>query len=314
MNSPVKGLEIARDFFFSWGRPFLTARFPGLADRVAAGRILGSDVLGGDDEISRDHDWGPQFDLFLPADDFAAFGEQLSRAMNAAAPNPWKGHRLAGLGNESARIESVPGWFRKYLNLARLPQVPSDWPASSCESILYFLRHGAIWLDGTGELSRWRSALRQYPEEVLRARLAEECFRVWHHGEYNFVQRMARRRDPLAIAMCLGEFVAGVMRIVLLMNRDFTPYWKWLAFEFRKRSEAQPYVGMLEELVSIRTIERQVEIVQGVCALVHRQLLDGGWVTGKGGNPYLLPLLNDKLELDGRFREATTRGSEKPWW
>ncbi len=77
----------------------------------------------------------------------------------------------------------------------------------------------------------------------------------------------------------------GVMRIVLLMSRDFAPYWKWLPFEFRKRVEAQPCVGLLEELVSIRDIERQVEIVQSLCALVHPQLLDGGWVTGQGGKP-----------------------------
>lgn len=294
----MKGLAIARDFFFSWGRPFLTAQFPNLADRVAAGRILGSDVLGGDDEISQDHDWGPQFDLFLSADDYAVFGEQLSRAMNTAAPNPWKGYRLAGAGDKSVRVESIPEWFRKYLKLARLPSDAAEWPASSAESILYFLRHGEIWMDGSGELGRWRSALHEYPEEILRSRLAEECFRVWQHGEYNFVQRMARRRDPIAIVVCLGEFVTGVMRIVLLMSRDFTPYWKWLAFEFRKRSEAQPYVKLLEELVSIRMIERQVEIVQRVCALVHQQLLDGGWVTGESGNPYLLPLLNDKIELE----------------
>ena len=55
---------------------------------------------------------------------------------------------------------------------------------------------------------------------------------------------------------------------------------------------------MLEDLVSIQVVERQVEIVQRVCALIHQQLLDGRWVTGKGGNPYLLPLLNDKLELE----------------
>ena len=299
----MKGLEIARDFFFSWGRPFLTAQFPDVADKVAAGRILGSDVLGGDDEISRDHDWGPQFDLFLSAEAYAAFGEQLSRSMNTAAPNPWKGYRLAGAGDKSVRVESIPEWFHRHFKLERPPLAAADWPPSSAESLLYFLRHGEIWTDGSGELSTWRSALHEYPEEVLRSRLAEECFRIWQHGEYNFVQRMARRRDPIAIAVCLGEFVTGVMRIVLLMSRDFTPYWKWLAFEFRKRMEAQPYVHMLDELVSIRLIERQVEIVQTVCILVHQQLLDGRWVTGKGGNPYLLPLLNDKLELENPVRD-----------
>jgi hypothetical protein len=87
------------------------------------------------------------------------------------------------------------------------------------------------------------------------------------------------------------------MRMVLLMGRDFAPYWRWLPFEFRKRMEAQPYGAPLEELVSIRDIERQVEIVENLSALVHRQLLDGGWVTGEGANRYLLPLLNDKIEL-----------------
>jgi hypothetical protein len=294
----MRGLEIARDFFDSWGHPFLKSHFPEVAARIAAGRILGSDVLGGDDEISRDHDWGPQFDLLLSTCDFAAQGEQISQAMNSAAPNPWKGYRLAGGGDKSVRVDSVRGWFGKYLHLKQVPAAPEDWPPFQFESTLYFVRHSQIWLDATGELSKWRSALHEYPEERVRSRLAEECFRIWHHGEYNFVQRMAPRRDPLAISICLGEFVTGVMRIVLLMDRDFTPYWKWLPFEFRKRKDAQPYLGLLEELVSVSDIRRQVEIVQRLCAMVHRQLLDGGWVTGKGANPWLLPLLNDKLELE----------------
>src|SRR5579871_4738004 len=118
----MTGLGIAHDFFASWGHPFLKAQFPELASRIAAGRFLGSDVLGGDDEISRDHDWGPQFDLFLSADDYSLHGEQLSQAMNQAAPNPWNGYRLAGAGDKSVRVESVPGWFRKYLLLERIPQ------------------------------------------------------------------------------------------------------------------------------------------------------------------------------------------------
>ena len=299
----MRGLTIARDFFVSWGYPFLKSNFPDLAGKIAAGRILGSDVLGGDDEFSRDHDWGPQFDLFLSAGDYASLGERLSQAMNAAAPNPWNGYRLAGAGDNSVRLESIPGWFSKYLKLERFPVTPADWPSFNFESTLYFLRHAEIWVDATGEFSKWRTTLHEYPEELLRARLAEECFRIWHHGEYNFVQRMARRRDPVAISICLGEFVTGVMRIVLLMSRDFAPYWKWLPFEFRKRTEAQLYGNLLEELVSIRDIERQVEIVQRLCALLHQQLLDGGWVTGRCSNPHILPLLNDKIELENPSRE-----------
>ena len=86
---------------------------------------------------------------------------------------------------------------------------------------------------------------------------------------------MARRRDPLAISICLGEFMTGVMRIVLLMGRDFTPHWKWLPFEFRKRKEAQPYVPLLEGLVSTLTLSARRE-------------------------PRSPPLLNDKLELESR--------------
>ncbi|MGC2491967.1 DUF4037 domain-containing protein [Candidatus Binatus sp.] len=285
-----------------------------MANRVAAGRLLGSDVLGGDDEVSRDHNWGPEFVLFLSATDYAEFGEQLSRSMNAAAPNAWNGYRLAGGGAKSVHVESIPDWFRKYLKLSQYPTCAADWPATREESTLYFVRHGEVWIDGTGELSAWRSALHEYPEELLRQRLAEECFRIWQHGEYNFVQRMARRRDPLAIAICLGEFVTGVMRITLLMGRDFTPFWKWLAFEFRKRPEAADYVQMLEELVSIQMIERQVKIVQRICSAVHQQLLEGGWVTGKGGNPDLLPLLNDRLELEiPTATVATCEVSEKDW-
>ena len=299
----MRGLAIAHDFFTSWGRPFLKSHFPDLVPRIAAGRFLGSDVLGGDDEISRDHDWGPQFDLFLSAADYALLGEPLSQAMNAAAPDSWNGYRLAGAGDQSVRIASIPGWFRTYLRLERLPVTSADWPPVHLESTLYFLRHGQLWVDATGEFSVWRTALHEYPEERLRARLAEECFRVWHHGEYNFVQRMAHRRDPITISICLGEFATGIMRILLLMTRDFAPYWKWLAFEFRKRAEAQAYVNLLEELVSIREVERQVTIVRNLCALVHQELMDRGWVTGQNAKPYLLPLLNDKIELESPKRD-----------
>jgi hypothetical protein len=61
------------------------------------------------------------------------------------------------------------------------------------------------------------------------------------------------------------------------------------------------------ELVSIRDIARQADIVNSVCAVVHQQLLDGGWIHGRATNPYLMPLLNDKIELESRYRGREVR-------
>ena len=227
----MKGLEIAKDFFLNWGKPFLEQEFSQLAKRVAAGRLMGSDVIGADDEMSQDHNWGPQFSLFLSEDDFSCSGEQLSERMNAEAPPQWKEYRVAGAGDKSVIVESVPRWIRQNIGFSELPLKDKDWGLivrdrryGGCiearESALYFLKHGALWLDNNEEFGQWREILSYYPENVWYGRLAEESFRLWQYGEYNFIHRIAKRGDPIATSMCLGEFTEGVMRIMLLLNKD----------------------------------------------------------------------------------------------
>jgi Domain of unknown function (DUF4037) len=295
----VQGLEIARDFFIRWGHPFLRSEFPELAGRIAAGRVFGSDVLGADDVLSRDHNWGPQFELFLSAHDFRRVGAVVSQTMNRAAPNPWEGHRLAGYGDESVIVQSIPQWFRDRF---RLPQPPSEWRdwRPIPESPLYFLRHAAIWMDASGELSTWRTALKRYPDAVHFSRLSEECYNVWHYGEYNFVERVAERRDPLAVGHCLGRFVEAVMRLRLLLSGDFTPFWKWLAHEFRRLEGAARYVPLMESLLRSGDLEEQVGLTRTVCRHVHQELLDAGVITGRVATPFTMPLFSAHLELKAR--------------
>jgi hypothetical protein len=110
------------------------------------------------------------------------------------------------------------------------------------------------------------------------------------------VQRVAKRDDPLAKIVCIGEFVDGVMRTILLLNRDYTPYWKWLAHEFRKLEAAKPYVPLLEELAAISTSEQQVELVLQICGKIHQAMKNSGIVTGDGDN-HPFPLLHAHSEL-----------------
>ena len=58
---PLKGHVYCKVLFNEVFLPVLKECFPEVLPRLSAGVIgLGSDVLGADDELSRDHDWGTQ--------------------------------------------------------------------------------------------------------------------------------------------------------------------------------------------------------------------------------------------------------------
>src|SRR5580698_2315004 len=63
----LPGAELARRFFSDVAEPLLSRALPGL--RYAAARLgSGSDVLGLDDAMSRDHDWGCRLTLLVDED------------------------------------------------------------------------------------------------------------------------------------------------------------------------------------------------------------------------------------------------------
>lgn len=309
--NPIKGLDIAEDFFLRWGRPYLEQEFPELMGRIAAGRFSGSDVLRADDEISRDHNWGPQFSLYLSQADFDHYGTQLSEQMNRAAPKQWSGTWVDGAGDKNVLVECVSHRIQEEIGFSKIPQTDAEWgiivrdrrvggSVEARESALYYLKHGALWLNNNDEFATWRAALAYYPEQVWYARLAEECFRLWQYGEYNFVSRIAQRGEPLAVHLCLGEFAEGVMRMCLLLQKDYTPYWKWLAYAFRNLDCAAYYGPLLESLFSAVSPADQVKLVQQICHDLHQELLSIGVITGKGVSEfaqYLLPLFNAQDEL-----------------
>jgi len=74
----MKGLELAEAFFNQFGLPALKQHFPDLAERAAAGLFgKGSEILGADDQHSRDHGWGPKFRLFLEEQDHERYGKEV---------------------------------------------------------------------------------------------------------------------------------------------------------------------------------------------------------------------------------------------
>ncbi len=74
----MKGLVLAEKYCKETVAPAFKAKFPGLYDQMAFGLAgPGSECYGYDDEISRDHDWGPKVCIWIPEGLFQERGEEL---------------------------------------------------------------------------------------------------------------------------------------------------------------------------------------------------------------------------------------------
>lgn len=74
----MKGLELARYYYETAGKQALERQVPDLVPRLAIGLAgEGSECFGLDDELSRDHDWGPAFCIWMTEEDFVKHGVQV---------------------------------------------------------------------------------------------------------------------------------------------------------------------------------------------------------------------------------------------
>jgi hypothetical protein len=65
-NDAVKGSELSRRFFEECLLPLVRNAYPAVEPEMAAGVLgMGSDASGLDDELSREHHWGPRCNILL---------------------------------------------------------------------------------------------------------------------------------------------------------------------------------------------------------------------------------------------------------
>ena len=272
----MQGLELSREFYIQHAAPAISERFGDHACRVAAGLAgQGSDCLGYDDEISRDHDFGPGCCLWLTDDDFAKFGFELQKLYDSL-PGEFMGFSRNETPQGSDRVGVIPisRFYAQFTGCPDVPQNDASWFRIP-EHFLSAATSGEVFRDDLGEFSRIRKGLLPcYPGDVLLKKLAARVFAMGQAGQYNY-GRIIKRGDGPAAMLALDEFVRAALSAVHLLNRRYMPYYKWAFRSARALPRLAEAVRELDLLYSSPETDRQ-EIIESICGRIRVTLRDDG--------------------------------------
>ena len=256
----IPGLELARLFYLEVVRPLLDRQFPGLL-HTAALIGPGSEVLGFDSVRSTDHNWGPRLQLFLSDADAASAGGAVTEELVARLPAAFRGYPtvFAASGAEGqpashwVTAAGLRQWLAGALGFDPTADVHLlDWLATPTE-VLAELTGGAVFHDGLADgpgagLAAVRATLAWYPRDVWLYVLASQWQRIAQ--EEAFPGRCAKAGDDLGSAVVTGRLVRDLMRLMLLMERRYPPYSKWLGSAFARTNTGREMVPALAAALS----------------------------------------------------------------
>lgn len=270
----------------------LKARFGGVAHRIAAGLVGdGSECHGFDDEVSRDHDWGPGFCLWLARDDFEDFGAELSEAYEAL-PKSFGGfgpRRTSRWGEGRVGVFCIEDFYAGFIGLPRAPETLDEWLAIP-ENCLAAATNGAVFYDPSGGFSKIRNALLKfYPEDVRRKKIASRLMTASQAGQYNF-GRSAARGDLFAASYSKIKFASDSISMIYLLNLRYTPFYKWM---YKGLGELATLGSKTQSLVTALLAEpdfkKNEEVIEEACSVFAEELrrqglsdASGSWLAGHG--------------------------------
>jgi len=301
----MKGLQLAEDYFNAYGMPIISEKFPDYKDRIAAGLIGdGSECLAFDDDISRDHDWGPGFCFWLTEKDYDEIGQALQREYDEM-PGTYKGfeRKTSDLGKGRVGVFEIGAFYKGFIGRPDAPKTLADWLRVP-ETYLAVCTSGKVFYDPLGEFTGiQQDLLRFYPEDVRLVRITARCMSAAQSGQYNF-SRCIRRSEFFAAQYAETKFCADIMSIVCLFNRKYTPYYKWV----HRGISGLPILGScisrkITEIVNSNNHDEKQQLIEEISAVVIQELRTQG--LSDSTSDFLLdhgPVIHDKI-TDAELRK-----------
>ena len=267
----MKGLELSQRFFEAHGLPLLHQEFGDYVDRMAVGLVGdGSDCFGFDDHLSQDHDWGPGFCVWLVTSDYDAISRPLQEAIDRL-PKTFAGYgpRMVSQGGEGrVGVFEMRSFYQGFIGLDHLPSDLNEWLLIP-ENSLAACTNGKVFWDPLGEFSKWRAELSTfYPDDVRLKKIASRCMTIGQSGQYNF-PRCVKRGEYFGARYAETKCCADVISLVFLLNRKYTPFYKWMHRAVKDLPILGNYVHeQIAGIVNEWDCSKKESLIEAVCGVL----------------------------------------------
>ncbi len=284
----MKGLELAYQYYETFGKPMIKEKFPAYQDRIAVGLVGdGSECFGFDDETSQDHDWGAGFCLWLTKEDFQKIGQPLQQAYQML-PDDYLGfpkRKETEFGDKRVGVFEIKHFYLKFLGIDHVPNSFLDWRRIP-ESYLAAATNGTVFVDPLGEFTSFRKQLLDfYPEDIRIKKIAARCMYMAQAGQYNYM-RCVKRKEYVAAHCALAEFMNMGISMMYLCNKRYKPFYKWMHRGLKDLPIMGEKVhGMFQSLANCsqesNAYEENFQLIEQICRLVIEILNEQNLSEGK---------------------------------
>ena len=305
----MKGMELSRLYYEKVCKPVIEKEAGELTERIAVGLVgEGSECYGYDDEISRDHDFGPSCCFWLTKEDYRIYGGKLREILDslpksfmsfpALKMSEWGGGRRGVLNTES--------FYRKFTGKENGPETLDEWRMIP-ETNLSIVTNGSVFSDPLGEFTKIRNRLLEYyPEDIRLDKIASRCMKIAQSGQYN-LGRCLKRGEFVAARIAEAEFINESIYMIYLLNKKYMPFYKWM----HKDMQFLPILGkevhnLLNNLISIQNSEKP-ETAEKICGLIINELKIQGISENKSDF-----LLDHGPDIQRKISDESLRNSN-PW-
>ncbi len=264
------GMDLCRAYFEAYGRPMLLEKFPEYLDKITVGLVgEGSDCFGFDDEVSRDHDFGPRFCMWVSEDTYKKIGAELTKEYEGL-PDSFGGYtrNMTCTGKFRQGVMVLEEFLEHLLLTKYMPGTDNDW-LQLPENGLAALSNGEIWHKGDGRLDNLRKELKAYPDRVRYKKIMQSYHLIRQMGPYNYF-RMKERRENIAAEISLAGYMENVMKVVYYLNNVYPPFYKWL---HRGMKDFPILAEIMDILNALNDYKDDEKTVKGIMQVVE-QLLD----------------------------------------